>query len=116
VPFVVALCTAKAKKGLTFGQIASEIERDEVWVAAAFFGQVNPKTQFIVFTLDDKYCQAKFSEEELRRVCEVLELNVQPSGLSTWWPNRGLGPFPPQDPIVYQLYEVSTMSEVAITI
>ena len=31
---------AKAKKGLTFDQIAKAIGKDEVWVAAAFYGQV----------------------------------------------------------------------------
>jgi hypothetical protein len=24
-----------------------------------------------------------------------------------WWPRRGLGPMPPNDPVLYRLYEVS---------
>ena len=25
-----------------------------------------------------------------------------------WWPDRGLGPMPPTDPVIYRLYEVCT--------
>jgi cyanate lyase len=104
----VALFEAKARKGLTFDQIASEIGKDEVWVAAAFYGQVG--IHFIRFALGDNYRQAKFSEEDLRKVCEVLGVDST-AALSQignhWWPNRGLGPVPPQDPVIYRLYEVS---------
>ncbi|RDB26362.1 Cyanate hydratase [Hypsizygus marmoreus] len=71
------LFEAKAKKGLTFDQIAQAIGKDEVWVAAAFYGQ------------------AKFSTEELQKVFEVL-------GVS---PLDAQGPMPPTDPVVYRLYE-----------
>ncbi|KAF8150931.1 cyanate lyase C-terminal domain-containing protein [Crassisporium funariophilum] len=80
----------KARKGLTFDQIAKAIGKDEVWLAAAFYGQ------------------AKFTEEEIKKVCEVLEI---PSSQTLselgnhWWPNRGLGPMPPTDPVIYRLYE-----------
>ncbi|KIM35023.1 hypothetical protein M413DRAFT_370146 [Hebeloma cylindrosporum] len=84
------LFEAKAKKGLTFDQIAKEIGKDEVWLAAAFYGQ------------------AKFSEEELKKVAGVLGI-PSASALGElgnhWWPNRGLGPMPPQDPVIYRLYE-----------
>ncbi len=40
-PVNVALFEAKKKKGLTFDQIAYQLRKDEVWVAAAFYGQVN---------------------------------------------------------------------------
>jgi len=40
-PLNVALFEAKKKKGLTFDQIAYQLRKDEVWVAAAFYGQVN---------------------------------------------------------------------------
>ncbi|KAH9481807.1 Cyanate hydratase [Psilocybe cubensis] len=84
------LFEAKAKKGLTFDQIAKQIGRDEVWLAAAFYGQ------------------AKFTTEELKKVAEVLDISSA-SALSEigdhWWPNRGLGPMPPQDPVIYRLYE-----------
>ncbi|KAF8960028.1 cyanate lyase C-terminal domain-containing protein [Flammula alnicola] len=84
------LFEAKARKGLTFDQIAKEIGKDEVWLAAAFYGQ------------------AKFTEDELKKVAEVLDIPSS-SALSEfgahWWPNRGLGPMPPQDPVIYRLYE-----------
>ncbi|KAF9026010.1 Cyanase [Hymenopellis radicata] len=84
------LFEAKAKKGITFDAIAKAIGKDEVWVAAAFYGQ------------------AKFTEEELKKVSEVLD--IQHNGLvgelgDHWWPNRGLGPMPPTDPVIYRLYE-----------
>lgn len=85
-----ALFQAKARRGLTFDQIAKAIGKDEVWLAAAFYGQ------------------ARFTEDELNTVCEVLGIGsselVSQLG-SHWWPNRGLGPMPPTDPVIYRLYE-----------
>jgi len=84
------LFEAKARKGLTFDQIARTIGRNEVWLAAAFYGQ------------------AKFTKEELVEVSNVLEIpSTESLGAlgEHWWPNRGLGPFPPQDPVIYRLYE-----------
>ncbi|KAF9448545.1 Cyanase [Macrolepiota fuliginosa MF-IS2] len=84
------LLEAKARKGLTFDNIAKAIGKDEVWVAAAFYGQ------------------AKFTAEELLQVSELLGLPAA-SALSEigehWWPNRGIGPMPPNDPVLYRLYE-----------
>ncbi|CAA7267548.1 unnamed protein product [Cyclocybe aegerita] len=89
-PINTVLFEAKAKKGLTFDQIAKEIGKDEVWVAAAFYGQ------------------AKFTEDELKKVSEILGI-ASADALGElgnhWWPNRGLGPIPPQDPVIYRLYE-----------
>ena len=84
------LFEAKARKGLTFDEIAKAIGRDEVWVAAAFYGQ------------------AKFEPEDIEKISGVLDL---PHGLlqsalgAHWWPYRGLGQTPPQDPVIYRLYE-----------
>jgi cyanate lyase len=42
-------------------------------------------------------------------VAEILEIpvaNAEGQLGSHWWPNRGLGPMPPQDPVIYRLYEV----------
>jgi len=89
-PINAKLFEMKARKGLTFDQIAQKIGKDEVWVAAAFYGQ------------------AKFTEDELKKVSEVLGIRTIDS-LSElgehWWPNRGLGPMPPTDPVIYRLYE-----------
>jgi len=47
----------------------------------------------------------------MRTVCKVLGMEsnepimIRELG-SHWWPNRGLGPMPPTDPVIYRLYEV----------
>nr|GAT52228.1 ATP-binding cassette transporter [Mycena chlorophos] len=86
----VKLFEAKARKGVTFDDIAKAIGKDEIWVAAAFYGQ------------------AKFTSEELAQVSQFL--GIDHSSLDAelgahWWPSRGLGPMPPNDPVLYRLYE-----------
>ncbi|KAJ7685896.1 cyanate lyase C-terminal domain-containing protein [Mycena rosella] len=84
------LFEAKARKGLTFDEIAKAIGKDEVWVAAAFYGQ------------------AKFTGEELASVASALDIpagELQAGLGDHWWPHRGLGPVPPTDPVIYRLYE-----------
>ncbi|KAJ7760832.1 cyanate lyase C-terminal domain-containing protein [Mycena maculata] len=84
------LFEVKARKGLTFDEIAKALGKGEVWVAAAFYGQ------------------AKFTPEELKKVSEVLDIDVGlvRAGLGDhWWPQKGLGPIPPTDPVIYRLYE-----------
>jgi hypothetical protein len=53
--------------------------------------------------------QAKFTEEELGKVAELLAV-PKAAALAAlgnhWWPNRGLGPIPPHDPVIYRLFEV----------
>jgi cyanate lyase len=39
-PVCAQLHEAKARKGLTFEAIGQAVGKDEVWVAAAFYGQV----------------------------------------------------------------------------
>ncbi|KAJ3560098.1 hypothetical protein NP233_g11057 [Leucocoprinus birnbaumii] len=89
-PICSKLLEAKARKGLTFDQIAKSIDKDEVWVASGFYGQ------------------AKFTADQLKKISEVLEIPGA-EALSQigdhWWPNRGLGPMPPQDPVLYRLFE-----------
>ncbi|KAI6025049.1 hypothetical protein PISMIDRAFT_673123 [Pisolithus microcarpus 441] len=89
-PISVALFEAKARKGLTFDEVAKAIGRDEVWVAAVFYGQ------------------AKLAPEEIEALARVLDIpvvNIQSNLGTHWWPNRGLGPMPPTDPVLYRLYE-----------
>jgi hypothetical protein len=54
----VALFEAKARKGLSFDDIAKAVGRDEVWLAAAFYGQVREIIAIlcVIFTLTDNYC------------------------------------------------------------
>jgi cyanate lyase len=54
--------------------------------------------------------KAKANEEELRALGAALQLS--PEWLSAelgprWYPNRGIGPIPPTDPVIYRLFEVS---------
>lgn len=57
--------------------------------------------------------QAKFTEGELKKLSEVLDIS-EAEALSElgshWYPNRGLGPVPPRDPVVYRLFEVCLFS------
>ncbi|KAJ7081174.1 cyanate hydratase [Mycena belliarum] len=88
-PIHSKLFEAKAAKGLTFDEIAKALGKDEVWVAAAFYGQ------------------AKFTPEELAQLADLLGIQGLQASLpdDSWWPNRGLGPSPPTDPVIYRLYE-----------
>ena len=95
--------------GLTFDEIAKAIGKDEVWVAAAFYGQVRLSVCFSPQSKESNCIQAKFTPDELKQVSELLELSTEllEGGLGEhWWPNRGLGPIPPTDPVIYRLYEV----------
>ncbi|RDX43824.1 Cyanase [Lentinus brumalis] len=86
----VQLQEAKAKKGLTFDAIGKAIGHDEAWVAALFFGQ------------------AKATSEELAKLGDLLDIpaaSLTAEIGENWFPRRGLGPVPPQDPLLYRLYE-----------
>jgi hypothetical protein len=96
----------RSSLGWTFDQVAKVIGKDEVWVAAAFYAQVCPARHSQTSTNSS---QAKFTAEELRKVSEALGV-PSAEALSEigdhWWPNRGIGPSPPTDPVLYRLYEV----------
>jgi cyanate lyase len=55
--------------------------------------------------------EAKASEEELHALAAVLRLSpvrlISEIGRS-WYPNRGIGPIPPTDPVIYRLFEVGS--------
>lgn len=44
--------------------------------------------------------------EALSDVLGVSAWNINNELGAHWWPNRGLEPMPPTDPVVYRLYEV----------
>lgn len=84
------LIEAKARKGLSFEDIGKAIGRDEVWVAAAF------------------YAQAKMTPDDITKLSQLLEIQqdlLEAELGAHWWPRRGLGPMPPNDPVLYRLYE-----------
>ena len=84
------LFNAKATKQLSFEQIAQHVGRNEVAVAAIFYGQ------------------AKASPEDIEKLSEVLgidraKLTQQLGG----YPDRGRTlDMPPKDPLIYRLYEI----------
>ncbi|KAJ2917413.1 hypothetical protein MD484_g3000, partial [Candolleomyces efflorescens] len=83
-------CFNHGSTGLSFADIGKVIDRDEVWVAAAF------------------YAQAKFTTEEIIKVSELLgigHVDVLNALGPHWWPDRGLVEMPPRDPVLYRLYE-----------
>ena len=84
------LFEAKAKKGMTFEDIAKHLGRNEVAVAAIFYGQ------------------AQTNEEDVKKLSEVLE--IEHSTLSAQlagFPFRGqVMDMPPKEPLIYRLYEI----------
>ncbi|KAL9940732.1 hypothetical protein V8E36_000220 [Tilletia maclaganii] len=86
-----ALHSAKAASGLTFAQIAEKIGRNELWVAALFYGQAKP------------------DPEDLTKLSDLLKVDI---GLlkadlgDHFFPDRaGLMECPPRDPTIYRLWE-----------
>lgn len=84
------LFEAKKKKNLSFEAIAQAVGRNEVAIAALFYGQ------------------AMASPEDIQALSKVLEIPVEvlESQLSGF-PDRGRSlEMPPKDPLVYRLYEI----------
>jgi len=86
----VTLFEAKAQKKVSFEEIAKEIGRDEVAIAALFYGQ------------------AKASPEDIKKLSDYFgidhaTLETQLSG----FPDRGKSvEMPPKEPLIYRLYEI----------
>jgi len=86
----VTLFEAKAKKKVTFEALGKELGRDEVIVAALFYGQ------------------AKASPEDIKKLSDYLGidhelLEAQMSG----FPDRGKSvEMPPKEPLIYRLFEI----------
>ena len=82
------LLAAKRAKGLSFADLGKAIGRDEVWVAALVYGQ------------------ARADEEESQKLAAVLGLEAEVARALTEFPNKGLGPVVPTDPLIYRFYEI----------
>lgn len=86
----ITLFEAKAKKAVSFETIAKELGRDEVAVAALFYGQTMA------------------SESDIKKLSDYFgidhaALTAQLSG----FPDRGKSiEMPPKEPLIYRLYEV----------
>ncbi|OAP65760.1 cyanate hydratase [Fonsecaea erecta] len=86
----VTLFEAKAQKKVSFEAIGKELGRDEVAVAALFYGQ------------------AKASPEDIKKLSDFLGIDL--ATLETQlggFPDRGRSvQMPPKDPLVYRLFEI----------
>jgi cyanate lyase len=82
------LLAAKKKAGLSFADLGGLVGRDEVWVAALFYGQ------------------ARASDEEAGKLASALGLEPAATETLTGFPTKGLGPVVPTDPLIYRLYEI----------
>ena len=81
---------AKAFKKLTFEDIAKELGRDEVAVAAIFYGQ------------------AQTSPEDVEKLATILDVDQDKlEHLLEGFPFRGhTMEMPPKEPLIYRLYEI----------
>jgi cyanate lyase len=83
------LLAAKKAKGLTFAELAASLGRDEVWIAAVFYGQ------------------ASASSEEAEIIASALGLESKITEALTDYPVKGaLDPTIPTDPLLYRFYEI----------
>ena len=82
------LLDAKKQKDLTFADLEKTVGRDEVWIAALFYGQ------------------ASASREEATQLTSTLGLGPDMSEALTEYPTKGLGPVVPTDPLIYRFYEI----------
>ncbi|KAI0380725.1 cyanate hydratase [Hypomontagnella monticulosa] len=84
------LFAAKAAKKLTFEDIAKQLGRGEVAVAALFYGQASASAEDV---------------EKLSQILNVPKDTLAASMLG--FPDRGrAGPMPPVEPLIYRLYEI----------
>lgn len=85
-----SLFDAKTEKGLTFEAIAKHLGRDEVAVAALFYGQ------------------AQASAEDVEKLSALLGVPKEAVAVQMMgFPDRGrAGPMPPVEPLIYRLYEI----------
>jgi cyanate lyase len=85
------LFQAKTDKSLTFADLASKLNRSEVYVAALFYGQAQADASDIA---------------GLSQALEIPDTELLRLGLCNF-PDRGrAGPMPPVEPLIYRLYEI----------
>lgn len=89
-PSSYTLFEAKKQKNLTFEAIGKEIGRNEVAVAALFYGQ------------------AQAAPEDIKKLSQVLDIPIeQLESQLAGFPDRGRTiDMPPKEPLIYRLYEI----------
>ncbi len=85
-----ALLEAKEAKGLSFADVGNLVGRSETWAAALFYGQARATTE------EAAKIVSKLGVKD-RRACERF---------LAAFPDKGLGPVIPTDPLIYRLYEI----------
>lgn len=80
---------AMREKGVTFGEVAKELDLDKTWTTAALLGQ------------------HRFTAERAERVQRLFDLPDEAVAVLQEVPTRGsLASVPPADPTMYRIYEV----------
>lgn len=89
-PSSPTLFEAKKKKNLSFEAIAKHVGRDEVAIAALFYGQ------------------AMASAEDIKKLSEILDIDAGKleSQLAGFLQRGSTLDMPPRDPTIYRLYEI----------
>jgi cyanate lyase len=85
------LLKAKEEKGLSFTALGELVGRSEVWVAALLYGQ------------------AQATADEAGKIVSKLGLKKDREEIEAFlvsFPNKGLGPVVPTDPLIYRIYEI----------
>jgi cyanate lyase len=85
------LFAQKKAKNLSFETIAKALERDEVAVAALFYGQANA------------------NEDDIKKLSKLLDIpeSTLLATEITGMPDRGRSvEMPPKEPLIYRLYEI----------
>jgi cyanate lyase len=82
------LLEAKQAKELSFAELGKILGHDEVWIAALMYGQ------------------ARADEQEAKKFAAALGLGPDIESALTQFPNKGLGPVVPTDPLIYRFYEI----------
>ena len=82
------IVTAKNAKGLTWKDIASQLNVGETWITSACLGMNST------------------SEEIAKNLCNLLELDSGVCTVLQEYPHKEWAKTVPQDPVVYRLYEI----------
>lgn len=82
------ILTAKQETGVSFSDLEQLLGQDEVWIAAVI------------------YRQAAASEAEAQKLLHAVGLGDELVSELTTYPEKGLGPIVPTDPLIYRFYEI----------
>ncbi len=86
--YTEVLLAAKEEAGLTFEALAKKVGLSEVYVAALLYGQ------------------AKAEEDVAEKIASELGLDEDFKKFMVDFPDKGLGPVVPTDPLIYRFYEI----------